>query len=369
MSRKLDTRVTLAVPRAAESQNGASSSTGALAARAAQKRELALAASGGLLVTSRPADVRWLLCGRGRPVDASAPSSPYTIVLDGETARVLYPDIEDGRVRAEERLDELGYELVPYPWHEGHGLEETPSVLDPLRLELDEDELARYRVSGAAIADAMRETIAELRPAWSELQAAGELAGRAQALGFTTPVVLVAGAERQVVHRHPVPTTEALGRHALLAITAEREGLHVSMTRLVSFGPPPRRLEALVRAVAEVDAAFLDASREGSTLDEVFTAGAEAYAALGFRAEWRRHHQGGLTGYRGREVFAVPGEPTRIPERAALAWNPSITGGAKSEDTVLVTPSGTEVVTRTADLGEIATSGLPRPGIVVLDRV
>jgi Xaa-Pro dipeptidase len=333
---------------------------------AERKRGQALAAAGGRLVTSRPADVRWLLCGRGRPVDASAPGSSYTVVLDHERALVHYPDIEHPRVQAEERLDELGYELAPYPWHEGHGLEETPPALDALRLELQDAELDRYRTAGAEVADAMRRTLLRLGPELSELDAAGELALETRRRGFTTPVVLVAGEERQRVHRHPLSTEAPLGRHALLAITAEREGLHVSITRLVSFGAPPDELERLVRAAAEVDAAYLAASRPGATLGDVFAAGAEAYAAQGFPEEWRHHHQGGLTGYRGREVFAVPSEDTRIPASAALAWNPSITGGAKSEDTILVSSDGFEVVTRTPDLGEIETAGPPRPAIVQL---
>jgi Xaa-Pro dipeptidase len=338
-----------------------------LAAEAGRKRAAAHAAAGGRLVTSRPADVRWLLCGRGRPVDASASSSPYTVVLERDgAALVLYPDIEHPRVEAEERFHELGYELVPFAWHEGHGLEETPSALDQLRLELDELERARYRFAGADVADAMRDTLPRLASSLSELEVAAELARQARDRGFTTPVVLVAGDERQLVHRHPLPTDALLGRHALLAITAEREGLHVSMTRLVAFGPPPSELATLVQATAEVDAAYFAASAPGATLGDAFAAGADAYAEQGFPDEWRLHHQGGLTGYRGREVFAVPAEPTRIPASAALAWNPSITGGAKSEDTVLVSSDGVEVVTRTPDLGELETAGAPRPAIVEL---
>jgi hypothetical protein len=50
-----------------------------------------------------------------------------------------------------------------------------------------------------------------------------------------------------------------------------------------------------------------------------------------------------------------------------VAWNPSVTGGGKSEDTALVTAAGIEVVTRTPDLPELETSaGLPRPAIVEL---
>jgi len=334
---------------------------------AERKRALALEAAGGMLVTSRPPDVRWLLCGRGRPVDASSPTAGYTIELDGGRARVLYPDIEHPRVVAEERLDELGYELAPYAWHEGHGLEDTPPVLDALRLELNEAERERYRRAGADVADAMRGALARLRPETSELEAAAVLSAGARERGFTTPVVLVAGDERQRVHRHPLPTGAALGRHALLAITAERDGLHVSMTRLVSFGAPPGELADLVLAAAEVDAAMIAASSPGTTTGEVLRVAADAYAERGFPEEWRLHHQGGLTGYRGREVFAVPDEATALPPSCAVAWNPSITGGAKSEDTALVDAGGVEVVTRTPDLGELATpGGLPRPAIVVV---
>jgi Xaa-Pro dipeptidase len=333
---------------------------------AERKRRLALDAAGGRLVTSRPADVRWLLCGRGRPVDAAGATSPYTVVLEDGRAAVLHQDVEISRVEAEERFEELGWEPVPYPWFEDNGLEDTAPVLDELRRELCVEERERYRAAGAAAAEAMRATVAELRPELRELDAAAVLAGHARERGLFPAVLLVAGAERQKLHRHPLPTEARLGPHALLAITAERDGLHVSLTRLVSFGRPPRELERLVRAAAEVDASMLEASRPGASLGDVIDAAQQAYARAGVPEEWRRHHQGGLTGYRGREVFGVPGEPTRIPSVAAVAWNPSIAGGAKSEDTVLVSGEGVEVLTRTPELGELELDPVPRPAIVEL---
>jgi Xaa-Pro dipeptidase len=338
-----------------------------MSAEAALKRELALEAAGGRLVTSRPADVRWLLCGRGRPVDAAGSASPYTVVLENGAAWVFYQDIERSRVETEEQWEELGYEPVPYPWFEGHGLEETPAALDEVRRELCEQELERYRRAGADAAGVVVQAIESMRPEQTEVDVAAELARRARAREFFPAVVLVAGAERQRVHRHPLPTEETLGRHALVAVTLEREGLYTSMTRLVSFGPPPEELARLAQATAEVDAAVLDASSPGVTLGECFGVLAGAYEGQGFRDEWRYHHQGGLTGYRGREVFAVPGDETRLPEACAVAWNPSITGGSKSEDTALVTAAGVEIVTRTPDLGELETAaGIPRPAIVEL---
>jgi antitoxin VapB len=331
---------------------------------AERKRRAALAAVGPF-ATNDAADVRWLLCGRGRLVAAG--SSPYTVVVDEDRAQVLYQDIEASRVAAEERWAELGYEPVAYPWFEPPPVRAGEPDLSSLRLALCSEEVERYRAAGAAAAAAFAEALGALRPELTELGAAGALAGRLHAAGFTTPVVLVGGEARAPVHRHPLPTAEPLGRFALLAVTAEREGLHVSLTRVVSFGPPPDELERVVQAAAEVDAAVLGASRPGATLGELFAVLERAYAEQGFPEEWRRHHQGGLTGYRGREAFAGPGSPTVLPEVSAVAWNPSVTRGGKSEDTALVTAEGVEILTRTPDLGELETAaGLPRPTIVRL---
>jgi antitoxin VapB len=289
-------------------------------------------------------------------------------------------DIERSRVHAEERFEELGFEPVTFPWHETADATiaelvdgaravadaELEHALAPHRRDLIDAERDRYRAAAADAAGAMVATLHELRPEQRELDAAAGLAGRLEEGGLVPRVVLVAGESRQPVHRHPLPTEAPLGRHALLALTAEREGLFVSLTRLVSFGPPPAELARLSRAAAEVDAAVLAASRPGAQLGDLLEVLAAAYAERGFPEEWRRHHQGGLAGYKGREAFATPGDDTELPPSCAVAWNPSITGGAKSEDTALVGPDGVEVITGTPGLPLIETSVLPRAGILEL---
>jgi Xaa-Pro dipeptidase len=353
-------------------------------AEADRKRSLALqaadAAGCGAVLATRAPTVRWLLCGRGRPVSASGADADYTLLLVDRSAYALFPDIESSRVEEDERLRELGYEPVPFPWHEGSretvarllgsrrvlAGDELEAAVAPSRRLLTTDELERYRGAGADAAAAMVACLRSLRPEQSEVDAAAELARQARLRGFFPPVVLVAGERRQKIHRHPLPTAEELGRHALLAMTAERKGLHVSLTRIASFGPAPADLERVVAASASVDATMLAASRPSRTLGDVFAAAADAYAAAGFPDEWRRHHQGGLTGYQGREAFAVPGDPTVIPASCAVAWNPSVTGGGKSEDTALVTSAGVEVITRTPELPELELDAVPRPAIVEL---
>ncbi|MFI5082625.1 MAG: hypothetical protein ACHQCE_16245, partial [Streptosporangiales bacterium] len=62
-------------------------------------------------------------------------------------------------------------------------------------------------------------------------------------------------------------------------------------------------------------------------------------------------YQGGPIGFAQREFEIAPCQhdsrwyPTRIEAGHAVAWNPSLPGGAKAEDTYLVQSSGMERVT------------------------
>jgi Xaa-Pro dipeptidase len=129
---------------------------------------------------------------------------------------------------------------------------------------------------------------------------------------------------------------------------AERGGLIVSCTRLFSFGPIDGELKRRHQAVCQIDAAMINASRPGKTIGSVFAVGQKAYSEASFPDEWRHHHQGGSTGYVGREVRATPGNSTEILPNQPFAWNPSITG-TKSEDTILVTPGDNAILSFTGN--------------------
>jgi antitoxin VapB len=124
-----------------------------------------------------------------------------------------------------------------------------------------------------------------------------------------------------------------------------QKGLVCSLTRLVYFGHLPDELHRKVLATAQVDAAMIDMTRPGISLGEIFTTTTETYARCGYPDEWKLHHQGGPAGYEPRESIAIPGNPFRVAAGQAFAWNPSITG-TKSEDTILVSENGREVITQ-----------------------
>jgi antitoxin VapB len=81
----------------------------------------------------------------------------------------------------------------------------------------------------------------------------------------------------------------------------------------------------------------------------------ESYAKSGFAGEEELHHQGGATGYSGREWIATPEGEQKVVNKQAFAWNPSVQGG-KVEDTVLLKNGKIEVMTSTPSLPVVTTT-------------
>src|SRR5262249_1128022 len=133
----------------------------------------------------------------------------------------------------------------------------------------------------------------------------------------------------------------------MVALCAERDGLIVSMSRIVSAGAPAD-LNQRTRAAAGVFGRLLEATRPGARAADLYQVAVRAYDAAGFPGEELKHHQGGAIGYRAREWVAHPRSQETVRERQAFAWNPTIIG-TKVEDTALVIDDRLEVITSTPD--------------------
>jgi hypothetical protein len=120
--------------------------------------------------------------------------------------------------------------------------------------------------------------------------------------------------------------------------------------------------------VARVDTAFIANTRPGTEVCDIFRRALDCYRETGFGDEWQLHHQGGATGYAGREYKATANSSQVVQSNQAFAWNPSITG-TKSEDTVIALEDETEIISASPGwpMVEVALEGRvwPRPDILV----
>jgi antitoxin VapB len=163
----------------------------------------------------------------------------------------------------------------------------------------------------------------------------------------------VAFDERIDRYRHPIPTLKKLEARAMVVLCARDKGLIVNLTRMLQVGKVSEDLRKKHDAVCRVDTVLNLASRPEATLGEIFARGVAQYEAEGFGDEWRLHHQGGTTGYEGRDAKGTPGCTIALKAPTAVAWNPSITG-TKSEDTFLVTQAGIENLTESKDWPQVS---------------
>lgn len=314
----------------------------------------------------------WITAGGDNHVALGEATGVASVLVTAGGAWLLSDNIEQGRMLAEE-VAGLPFEPLEWPWADpggmsdalarlcpggrvasdspAHGLPPAEGV-DRLRRALLPPEVDRYRTLARDTATALEDTCHQSRPGDREREVSAVLALTCRTAGILDVVNLVAGDGRIASYRHPVPTARRVERTLLVAVVGRRHGLHASATRMVAFAPPDDELGLRHRAVTRVDARLILESKPGRTLGQVVGAGLAQYSDEGFADEWRLHHQGGLTGYAGREVFAVPGSPDELDADHVVAWNPSITG-TKSEDTVLVTDGGPLVLTRTGRWPEI----------------
>lgn len=313
------------------------------------------------ILLTQTENLAWFFDGARTSVPLGGPPVFSAAVRRDGTAQVTALANETDRLAAEEIT---GAEMRSVAWFDdlaaGHrGLRDT-DVADELRAaraRLLPGERARYGALGQDMARIMTAVLGAARPETTERQLAAELARASVAAGAAPMVVLVAG-ESRAATPHPLPTDAPLGRRAMAVLTSERHGLHANLTRWVGFGAPEPEATS---AVLQVEADALAATRPGRALGEVLEDIAASYARHGLGDEaWKRHHQGGPTGYLGRDPKATPGAAERVFAGQAFAWNPWAPH-AKVEDTVIIGDTGLEVLTVDPEWPTTVVRGLARP--------
>jgi len=316
----------------------------------------------------RPESVSWILNGARVTVPTGGPAVLAVEVTRAGDITVVVPDNEAERLVAEEL--EAGLHVVTIPWfgqlrqaRAGVIAEaEVVAQMRAARASLLPGERSRYRELGLDVASATTAVLSSAQPTGSERSLAARLCAAIIERGAEPLVILVAGASR--IHlQHPLPSDAPIGDRAMVAVGARRHGLVANLTRWATWNGAQHNVEQLL----EVEADAYAATHVGRSLNEVLASIAAAYETRGYPHDsWLRHHQGGPTGYLGRDPKVTPETTDVVRAGQAFAWNPWVPGN-KVEDTVVVDEHALEVLTADPHWPTVNVRGVARPIALAID--
>lgn len=328
----------------------------------------------------------WITGGRRGFVDKSGPAaSGIMITKDGAFA--VCNSSERYRIMDEE-LSQGEFQLISYLWHENEADVLEPYIkekrvasdngcygdnmggeLGKLRYVLTDGEIAHFREIGPESAKILEDACRMIKKGETEEEVAGRVTGMLMAKGYQVPVCLVAADERLKKYRHPIPTQKQVEHDCMTAICAQKYGLTISISRIVSLGEIDSDKARRMKAAARVDAAYILSTVPGAKAVDVLKAGKDVYEKEGYGEDFHLHHQGGALGYPTRDYCVNFENDELVHDRQGFSWNPTI-AGVKCEDTILVIDGKQEILSHTGNWvyedAEYNGAHILRPGILEL---
>ena len=341
---------------------------------------------GGVLLT-QVKNFSWVTAGiaDNHIVITSETGAASLLILNDGRKFVLASNSEMDRLLAED-LKGLGYEPKMFKWYEDRRLEiinqlaagrpvgtDTPiaglqtvdAEFAPLRYQLTDSEIKKYRWLGRHATEAVIAVCRRLRPGVSEREMEAMASDELMKRGIRPTVLLMGVDDRVLRFRHTTPSDARLKKYAFVNVCARRWGLVISTGRFVHFGPLPAELRKRVQASANITAQYLARSKPGARAGDVLAMAKTWFAENGFAGEIENHHQGGAIGYAEREWIATPGSREMVHERQAFAWNP-IVQGALSFDTFIVYKDKLENLNEVPGWPTLTVKAVNLPDILVL---
>ncbi len=311
----------------------------------------------GILIKKQN-NLAWILGGRFFINIASVDATVQLLITDCK-AILLANNIEAVRIKDEELSNNSELEIYEYNWFEQNKKneiineylgkeyitdEDIEDELFNIRTILKENDITMYEQLCKDTANAMKNTTFQIKKGMSEFQIAAMLSKNCIEMGIEPVVNLVAADDRIKSYRHPLPTNKILNDYVMIAVCGRRNGLISCLTRFVGFQKISKELNNKKNTTLLIDTMMIKNTIPGQRLNNIFNKVVKMYEENGYKDEWKKHHQGGLTGYNSRELKADFNTDFKVKENQVYAWNPSITG-YKSEDTILVGSKENKILT------------------------
>jgi len=221
----------------------------------------------------------------------------------------------------------------------------APEWIMPLRLELTQNEIARYVYLGDKMSEALEEYMTEIKPGMTEYEIAGGISKALWKYNIEQVMHLVSVDARADKYRHALPTDKKLEHNVIVSINGRYKGLVTTTSRMAYIGEVPSKLKKQYQDCCEMES--LTASKAVIGVDELelYHTLQQAYIEKGYPTMFDKHGQGGCQGYWPREYMITPNSHHLVGKNQAYCFNP-VVDGTKSEDSFIVTEKGLIPITR-----------------------
>ncbi|MDR1579658.1 MAG: M24 family metallopeptidase [Synergistaceae bacterium] len=309
----------------------------------------------------------WITAGAKSFVTLYVETGEASVLITKERQYALTNIIEQGRMRDEERLEELGFEIAYHPWDENRLAEMVKEragdlgniacdthfentrfangIINPLHYSLLDNEVARYLHLGETLSAALEEYIVTVKPGMTEFEITGGLCKALWPKGIDQVLYLVAADERAYKYRHGIPTDKKLEKHLIISVNGRYKGLITTVTRMIHFGGRDEKIAAAFDAACEVECRSVAVIKPGSDDVAAYRACKAAYEATGHPDMWSLHGQGGAQSYNNRDYMITENSHRITAENQGYCYNPVI-DGTKAEDAFIATSEGPVFITK-----------------------
>ncbi len=237
---------------------------------------------------------------------------------------------------------------------------DAPPIMANLREIKSSAELTVLRKSMRIAQDAMKATLATIRPGQTEIEAAARLEFEmrrrgASGIAFGT----ICATDGNAAHPHAIPGKRRFKKSCMILFDwGARCGFYCSdLTRVCFIGKIPPRIAEVYRIVLEAQLAAIDAIKPGQRCCDIDAVARGIISKAGFGEQFNHGLGHGL----GLDVHEAPSLSWRsdkpLKEGMLVTVEPGIylpgVGGVRIEDDVLVTARGAKVLTSMSkDLNE-----------------
>lgn len=320
---------------------------------------------GGLLLT-RPANIAWATCGVDVPCGSDGQPSAALLMTPG--SQILLARKTDADLFLHGAIPNIGFEFRDCDrWRSVSELSqsfETKTLLAcdqpmdsysdasadvaAMRLPLSQHEIVQLRLLGIRVARAVEKAARDFRRGDTEAQIAGDVASRLIRHEVVPERIQVWGDGRAQNWQNWNYGRAPVERDCTISVVARRRGLHVAISRTVSFGILSKEHRWAFADMSLAHATAMFCSRDQAEQSTVWSQVEQAYNKLGNTADWRATDPGCVTGYELCESPISPTSRLRLCAGMPLIWR-SVIGSARAVDTVLIRESDCKVITQTGE--------------------